>query len=810
MKRWIFYLIAAIFATIGAFLYIPNFVLESSLEIFGLIAFLIAIVFVFIQISVILNQKLYQKISTLQNRLSMWSKLSYHISQAGDEIFNELPIGMFAVDEHMEIKWSNPHMQVIFNNKINGRNLKDVHEKMYDFALQNKLDFIIEKDHQFFDVTYRPDYGFFYLFNATHRESVLKQYKDQIPAIGLIFLDNLDEALVVLDVSEQSTIKGDYLAAINDWANQYNCYLKPYGDEKILLVSNRKNLNNMIDNKFDLLDKVRKISSEQKVRVSISMGIASWDVTYEEIAVYAQNAIELAEKRGGDQVVVNIQDQKIAYFGAKNDTLVKNSRVGIRINAQTIKDFIDKSSDVFIMVHQLADMDAFGSMLACYHMTRASNKRAYLVIDFDKLDPTVQKVYKQVKDKLTDVFNHIITSKEALEDIKAQSLLIVIDTQSPKIVMVPQLLDKTENVIVIDHHRAGEERFNAVFSIIEPSASSSIELMLELLDFYSLSEENVITSIEASIMYGGLLVDTSNFVHRTTSRTFEVAAKLKDFGADTTLVKTWLRRDMIRIIEINNLIDKVEVVLNRFAFIVTSDIYEDRVLLAQVSDEALEINGIDAAFTIARTNQSTVAVSARSFGEVNVQLLMEMIGGGGHFGSAAAQIKDTSIKDVYDTLRKYVELEYGGGEKMKLILTTDVKGKGKKDEVIEVANGYGQFLLTQKKAILANDDNLASLALEQQKQIEAEQNHIELMKKLKSEIEGKQVVLEIQIGKDGKQFGSITTKQIAEAFEKAHGILIDKKKLELQSEINSIGIYTAFVTLYKDIKAQFEVKVIEK
>ncbi len=808
MRRWVFLAISGVLFIVSILLYLPFFTYESSQQIFAWIVLFLALASLFVGLYILLNQRNHQKISTLQNRLSMWSKLSYHISQAGDEIFNELPIGMMAVDEEMEIKWTNPHAQTIFGNKVNNKKLEDIHEKMYELASNSKTNFVIEKDHKYYDVVYRPEYRFFYLFDVTNREEVLKEYNEQIPALGLIFLDNLDEALSVLDVSEQSSIKGEYLAAINDWASELDCYLKPFDDDKILLITDRKNLNSMIENKFDLLDKVRKISTEQKVRVSISMGIASWDISYEEIGVYAQNAVELAEKRGGDQVVVNIQDQKIAYFGAKSDASIKNSRVGIRINAQTIRDFIEKANDVYIMGHNLADIDAFGAMLASYHMTLASKKPGFMIIDEEKLDTTVSRIYSKVKDQLKHI--KVISSKEALDKIDDQSLLIVVDSQSPKIAMIPEIVEKTENLIVIDHHRVGDERFNAIFSIIEPSASSSVELTMELLGFYNMEEEAQITPIEASIMYGGLLVDTSNFVYRTSSRTFDIAAKLKDLGADAALVKTWLRRDMIRIMEINKLIDQVEVVLDRFAFIVTTDIYDDRVLLAQVSDAALEIRGIDAAFTIARIDNHTVAVSARSLNEINVQILMEMMGGGGHFNSAAVQTTDMSIQKVYEQLRQYVELEYGGGEKMKVILTTDVKGKGKKDQVIEVANGYGQFLLNQKKAVVANDENLAALANEQQKQKEEEQRHLDLMKKLKSEIDGKQIVLEIQMGKDGKQFGSITTKQIAEAFSKTHGILIDKKKLELQSEINSIGIYTAFVQLHKDIKAQFEVKVIEK
>ncbi len=378
-------------------------------------------------------------------------------------------------------------------------------------------------------------------------------------------------------------------------------------------------------------------------------------------------------------------------------------------------------------------------------------------------------------------------------------------------VMNPEILDKVAKLIVIDHHRASEESFNALFSFIEPYASSTIELMMELLNFYNMEEELKISTLEATIMYGGLVVDTNNFSYRTGARTFEVAAKLKDLGADVTSVKLWLRRDLMRTLEINKLLDNVEIYLERFAFVTTADIYEDRILLAQVADAALQINGVDAAFMITRMSQNTVGVSARSYQNINVQILMEALGGGGHLNSAAAQITNSSVYDVYTELKNYIDLEYGGGgEPVKVILLEDVKGKGKKEDVIEVAGGYGQFLVTQKKALLASDENLAELNRVKEEAFEENQRHIDLMKKLKAEIDNKKVTLGIQIGQDGKLFGSVTTKQIVEEFEKEHHILIDRKKIEISSEINSIGIYTATVSLGKDIKALFEVHIIEK
>jgi ribosomal protein L9 len=349
-----------------------------------------------------------------------------------------------------------------------------------------------------------------------------------------------------------------------------------------------------------------------------------------------------------------------------------------------------------------------------------------------------------------------------------------------------------------------------MYSIVEPYASSTIELLIDLFDFYNPQEEIELTPLEASIMYGGIVVDTLNFAFRTSSRTFEIASYLKEKGADNTEVKMWLRRDIIRTLEINKLLESVEIYMNRFAIISTQEIYEDRVLLAQVADEALLIDGMSAAFVVAKISENRIGVSARSYQDMNVQVIMESLGGGGHLNSAAAQISDSTVENVKEEIKKFISLEYGGGEAMKVILLEDVRGRGQKDDVIEVAGGFGQYLISQKKAIIANDENLTKLEQKKTSEQEALQKHLQIMRTLKKEIDGKKITIGIQLGQDEKMFGTVTTKQIVEQFEKEHGVILDRKKLELSSDINSVGIYTATITLHKEIKAQFEVHIVEK
>ena len=783
-----------------------------NIDVIVFITFSIWTVFVatFIILYIMSNYKQY--IKNLQNRLARWSKLSPRVNQVGDDAFHELPIGILVLDETLkEVKWVNQYAKFIFENKLIDRPVSELSSALADYLLgEDKQPITISVRDQKYEVIYKEAFQVVYLFNVSSREKIKQDFIDHLPAIGIMNLDNFEENMANFDISEQTSIKGEYLSAIADWVEAFNGYLKPYGDNRMVMLIKRKRLEAMMEQKFEILERIRDISTAYGVRVTLSIGVASWDIEYDELADYAQNAIELAEKRGGDQAVVNIQNQKISYFGAKLESIARSSRTNARLAAQRLQETLDKADQIYIMGHDQTDLDSFGAMIAALKMSLTTpDVAAYLIVDLEKLDLTTTDVYQYLLSNNHLITKHILTTEDAIKRKTKDTLLLILDTQNPQIVHSKELLDLKLKVGVIDHHRGNEASIQGEFTFIDPGASSTVELMMELFSFFP--REIELDAYEATIMYGGIILDTNTFTYRTNSRTFEVASKLKDYGADTMMVKTWLRNDLTRIIKQNELLSKVEIFLDRFAIVTSSETYNDRTFIAQVSESLLEIKGVDASFTIVNFPDGYVGISARSFGAINVQLLMEEMGGGGHLSSAATQIRDINVKDAYLQLKHILELEYGGDNTpMKVILLEDVKGKGKKDQVIELAGGYANYLISNKLAIFANEENIKKLAdKKEQDRIEA-QKYLELMKKIAAEIEGKSITLSINIGADGKRFGSITSKQIVEAFQDKHGITIDKKKLELATDIGSAGIYPVIVSLDKGVKATFEVHIIER
>ena len=530
----------------------------------------------------------------------------------------------------------------------------------------------------------------------------------------------LVESLRKYDVQEQSTLRGQILGVISEWASSNGCLLETLSSDQLLVVFDKESLYEMIEDKFNVLNLVREISTKNHLKATMSMGVACYDVEADELITLAKNALELAHKRGGDQVVVNIQNEKVKFFGGNTNAVEKNTLVEARIQTMALKEAIEESSNILVMCHELADCDAIGSMLGIWQLAYSTNKNAKMVFDPKYADITVQKIYnKLLSYENEDIKNSFVSLEEAIDLIKPNTLLIVTDTQSPNRAMFPELINRVANISVIDHHRAGEVGYKETLSYyVETSASSTVELVTEMFLFYNANV--VFDKLIASIMLAGVVVDTNNFTYRTRTRTFEAASTLNTMGADMVLVRKLLRDSYEEEKRIASAMVNVEIFEKKFAIVGQDgdDIVPDRTTLAKISDKLLTIDGIETAFAIGMLPDGLTAISARSMDAVNVQIIMEELNGGGHFNAAATQLKDTTIAEAKDMLIQILRRDFveTGDETMKVILIADVKGKGKKDDVLDVANGYGNFLINNKLALLATDDNLKNLKAQQEQE----------------------------------------------------------------------------------------------
>ena len=791
---------------------------KSTLEVYDYIIYSLAIILpILIGVfgMLFLYRKKDKKIAWLKNRLEQWSNLSVHVNKAGDEVFSELPLGILIYDEQYDIKWVNRFSKKIFNSDLVEFPMAEISNELKEKIINEETAFTISAEGKYYDVIHKLDNRIIYLFDSTKRVQISQQYEDRTPVIGVIIMDNLEMETKGFDIQETVRLRGLYLGEISKWCERHNAYLKSYDDDSLIVALDKASLLAMMKEKFDVLDNVRAISAENGIRVTLSIGIACGDVNYEELGVQAQNAINLAEKRGGDQAVVNILGEKIQYFGAKSNALEKNNLSAARANTLALKEAVDNSSNVYIMGHVMADCDAIGAMIGTLRMALSSEKVVKVIIDYDRIDVTSQKLYNEIKLQAPELFSHFITSDEVI-DITNDSLMILVDTQSPKIAMNENVLMRFRRIAVIDHHRSSEDAFaDPVFSYIEPYASSTVELVSEMLNFYQ-KERIEISGFEATIMLAGVVVDTNNFTFRCGTRTFEAAANLREYGADMIEIRRLLRNELELQLSLAKYVQLSEIVLENFAITVLDkdEVITDRTMLAKIAEQLLNIEGMEAAFAIAHImdgERHGVAVSARSYKSVNVQIIMEEMGGGGHLNSAATQVYETTCEEVKEHLVTILKRDFEiGDEFMKVILLEDVKGRGTKNQVIDVAVGYGNYLISNKKGVLATDENLAKLKEElHQAQVQAEEQK-KMMQKIKEDIEEKCVNIYIKIGADGKLFGHVTTKQIVEEFEAQTGIRLDKRKVSLPVEINALGVYMAVVDLHKDVKANLEINVLEK
>ena len=490
-----------------------------------------------------------------------------------------------------------------------------------------------------------------YLFDETELSELIEDRDNNRIVCGMLCLDNYEEALESVDELRKSLLLALIERKINKYFTDVDGICRKTEKDKYFFIIRKKALDDLEAKKFSILEDVKTVNVGNEISMTISIGIAFGSHYFIQNAEAARGAIELALGRGGDQVVVK-EGYNTRYFGGKTESVEKYTRVKARVKAHALKEIISSKNEVFIMGHKIPDVDALGAAVGIYRCSRTIDKPAAIVMDNppDSIRPMVEG-FKSNPDYGEHMF---ISTREAKERINSGTVVVVVDTNKPNYTECEDLLRRTNAIVVLDHHRQGREVIqNAVLSYIEPYASSACEMVAEVVQYFD--EALKIRPLEADAMYAGIMVDTSNFLTRTGVRTFEAAAYLRRNGADVTRIRKMFRDNMEDIQAKSRAIAEAEIFADCFAIseCKSDGLKSPTVVAAQTANELLSVVGVKASFVLTDYNQM-IYISARAIDEINVQLIMERLGGGGHLNIAGAQLPDTTMEEAMALLKKTI------------------------------------------------------------------------------------------------------------------------------------------------------------
>ena len=491
-----------------------------------------------------------------------------------------------------------------------------------------------------------------YLFDETDLNRVIRENKDQQMVSGLIYIDNYDEALESIEEVRQSLLGALIERKINKYVSGVEGIVKKLEKDKYFVIFKYKYLQQMKEQRFDILNEVKTVNIGNEMPITLSIGIGIGGASYTQNYEYARTAIDLALGRGGDQAVLK-EGAQISYYGGKSKQVEKTTRVKARVKAQALREIIQTKDRVIIMGHKLSDVDSFGAAVGIYRAAAFLNKKVNIVVNevTTSLRPMME-CFMKAQERPEEI---IIKSAQALERADASTVVIVVDTNRPSYTECQELLSRCRTIVVLDHHRRGGEIIdNATLSYIEPYASSACEMVAEILQYF---DENLkIKSSEADCLYAGIMIDTDNFMSKTGVRTFEAAAFLKRNGADITRIRKLFRNDMTEYKARAEAVRHAEVYREVFAISVCpgEGLQSPTIVGAQAANELLNIIGIKASFVLTEYNH-TIYVSARAIDEINVQIIMERLGGGGHMTIAGAQLENMTVEEAKNVLKSTLD-----------------------------------------------------------------------------------------------------------------------------------------------------------
>ena len=589
-----------------------------------------------------------------------------NINQISNYAIENLPQAVLIVDSDGRLQWANEALESYLGQKPEqGMPIKSfwpgvILEPIWGM----EGEYVFAQGEKYYRAEYRPvvtesadsSLMVFYVSDITDFEHLRRDHLLSRVVLAYIQVDNYDEVLQGLTEAERTALLFEVNRLLDDWSHGLGGFLRRVSDDLYLTIMDRKALDQALADKFDVLDRVRALRSANKLPVTLSLGVAVADSqTMGELGTQAQAGLDLALGRGGDQVAVQL-DGKMQFYGGKAKAVEKHTRVKARVVAHALRELIEGSDEVFIMGHHNEDFDALGASMGVAKMARQVGRPVHIVLS--DMNEGIDKFTDMLKEK-DEYAGLFVRANDLLTITAAHPLLIVVDTHIPHLVAGPALLERISQVVVIDHHRRSEHCIaNPLLIYIEPASSSTSELVTELLMYFS--EDLVLSRLDATALYSGIIVDTKNFAVQTGVRTFDAAAYLRRAGADPVLVRHLFRTDY----ETNIAISKAKAYSNLYeGGLITTTCPEIipniQAIAAQVADSLLRIEGVRMSLVFFRLDAETVGISARSTGELNVQVIMENFGGGGHQNVASAQVKKQKLEDVQakaiELSRKYIE-----------------------------------------------------------------------------------------------------------------------------------------------------------
>lgn len=498
-----------------------------------------------------------------------------------------------------------------------------------------------------------------YLYDETALHIALQEVDDQSLAVGMVYLDNYEEALESVEEVRRSLLIALIDRKVNKYILGFDGICKKLEKDKYLVILRKKMVAELQENRFDLLEEVKTVSIGNEMAVTISIGIGLDGLTYAQNYEFARNAIDLALGRGGDQAVIKTSES-IIYYGGKSQQVEKNTRVKARVKAHALREIITGKDLVLVMGHRMPDADSFGAAVGIYRAAQSLERKAHIVLN--EVPSSIQPMVDMFRGNAEYEEDMIIGSQQAIEAAGGNCVLVVVDVNKPSITECPDLLRFCKSVVVLDHHRQGTETIeNATLSYVEPYASSASEMVSEILQY---TYDNIkIRTEEADCMYSGIMVDTNNFMTKTGVRTFEAAAFLRRNGADVTRVRKLFREDALEYKAKADAVSQAEIYRQYFAISICAadELPSPTVIGAQAANELLNIKGIKASFVLT-DYQGKVYISARSIDEVNVQIIMERMGGGGHLSTAACQMEGIGVIEAIGALKRTIDDMIESGE----------------------------------------------------------------------------------------------------------------------------------------------------